>query len=116
MNIGTGYAIIATDTIKDTTERKKIINTLSQNDRQIIEISLEQMQHFAGNMLEVNSLFGNRLLVMSNQAFESLNNNQIKAISQYAEIVHPVLDTIEQIGGGSARCMMAEIHLENISV
>ena len=111
MSIGTGYAIIAADTIQDKAQRTLVLASLKQGGHNIIEISLEQMNNFAGNMLEVRSLLGIIYLVMSKQAFDSLKPLQRKTIRQYAEIINPPLSTIEQIGGGSARCMMAEIFL-----
>ena len=69
------------------------------------------MSHFAGNMLQVESSHGEKLLVMSSQAYQSLSSEQIKQLESFNPIVHAGLDTIEQNGGGSARCMMAEVHL-----
>ncbi len=111
MAIGTGYAVVALYTLRDDAQRKEVKTMLEKTGLQIIDISPEQLEHFAGNMLEVKSLTGQLYLVMSNQAYLSLLPDQIEAINKYAEILHPNLETIEHIGGGSARCMMAEIYL-----
>jgi hypothetical protein len=71
------------------------------------------MNHFAGNMLQVNNYERKKFLVMSSQAYASLNDEQLKKLSGYNEIIHSSLDTIETNGGGSARCMMAEVHLQD---
>jgi hypothetical protein len=94
--------------IQDETEREKIRKATPQT---IIEISLEQLEHFAGNMLEVVNDKGEHILVMSEQAFKSLTATQINQLEQFAKIVSAPLYTIEANGGGSARCMMAEIFL-----
>jgi hypothetical protein len=82
---------------------------LEETNKEIIEISEEQKQHFAGNMLQ---LMGDKpYLVMSDSAYNSLTQEQISQIENHCPIIHSSLDTIEACGGGSARCMMAEIFL-----
>ena len=77
----------------------------------LIPISLKQMNHFAGNMLQVENNKGDKILIMSTQAYESLSKEQVETLESFNRIVHASLNTIETNGGGSARCMMAEIHL-----
>lgn len=85
--------------------------TIQQTGKQIIPISFNQMEHFAGNMLQVKNNKGEKLLIMSTQAFESLSDEQIQMLEQYNRIIHSNITTIEKNGGGSARCMLAEIFL-----
>lgn len=111
MCIGDMFAVICLQAIADLDERIHVRNSLEQSGKQVIEISLDQMKHFAGNMLLVKNQKGTNLLVMSTQAFESLTPRQIDALDDYAILLHADLSMIEGNGGGSARCMMAEIHL-----
>lgn len=108
MSVGDRFMIMCMESVPNQTERDLIRQSTS---KQIIEISLEQMNHFAGNMLEVVNDKNEHLLVMSQQAYESLTAQQVTQIEKYARILHPDLKTIETNGGGSARCMMAEIFL-----
>ena len=109
MCIAKDYAIICLDAIDNNVERSGVIKHLENNNKEIIEISELQANQFAGNMLQV---MGDKLyLVMSKSAFDSLNDNQISRIENYNEILSVNLDIIETCGGGSARCMMAEIFL-----
>jgi hypothetical protein len=87
---------------------------LEETKKFIVEITFDQVRHFAGNMLLVRSTKNDKFLVMSTQAYDSLNQYQRKALSDYARILHTDLDVIERNGGGSARCMMTEIHLPRI--
>ncbi|MBE5319501.1 amidinotransferase [Pedobacter sp. MR2016-19] len=111
MCIGDRFAVICLDSIKDTDERLNVTISLKGTGKEIIEISLEQMNRFAGNMLQVNNTEDESLLVMSEQAYLSLTAEQIAALEQYSRIIYAPLYTIEKNGGGSARCMLAEIHL-----
>ena len=110
MTIGCGFAVICLDAVKDIDERVALIDLLEENDKEIIEISLEQMVNFAGNMLEVRSMKGEPLLVMSERAKQSLESSQISSFEKYCRILSVDLEYIENNGGGSARCMMAEIY------
>lgn len=111
MALAEGFAIICTDTIDDRKERKNVLDHLKKDGRKIIEISEEQMNHFAGNMLQVLGSDGKRFMVMSTAAYESLTTEQIAKIESHCDILHSSLKTIETCGGGSARCMMAEVFL-----
>lgn len=108
MCVGEQFLVVCMECIPDETDREKIRQSVS---KAIITISMDQLNHFAGNMLEVVNEQGEHLLVMSEQAHKSLDKEQIKQLEQYARIVSAPLYTIEANGGGSARCMMAEIFL-----
>jgi hypothetical protein len=111
MCIGDRFAVICLDSIRNAEERMQVSISLKGSGKEIIEISLEQLNKFAGNMLQVSNAAGESLLVMSEQAYLSLNAEQVKALEQYSRIIYAPLYTIEKNGGGSARCMLAEIHL-----
>lgn len=111
MCMGETYAVICSDSIDDKKERKNVLDHLKQDGKEIIDITEEQMHHFAGNMLQVAGTSGERYLIMSSAAYNSLRSDQIRKLEKYNPIVHSTLDTIETCGGGSARCMMAEIFL-----
>lgn len=111
MCIASQYAVICLEAIKDTAERQKVSDALTASKHEIIEISLEQMNSFAGNMLQVHNNAGKPLLVMSQQAYDALNDTQRQTLHQYNDIVSSPIPTIERYGGGSARCMMAEVFL-----
>ncbi|MBT8182839.1 MAG: amidinotransferase [Eudoraea sp.] len=111
MCMGETYAVICLDSIDDKKERKNVVDHLKQDGKEIIDITEEQMHHFAGNMLQVEGPKGERYLIMSTSAYKSLRPDQIRKLEKYNPIVHSSLDTIETCGGGSARCMMAEVFL-----
>ncbi|KUY13887.1 amidinotransferase [Elizabethkingia miricola] len=111
MCVGSDYAVICLDTIDDATEREQVEKALTESHKEVIEITEEQMQNFAGNMLEVRNNEGHKFLVMSECAYKSLTSIQIQTIEAHAEILYSDLHTIEKNGGGSARCMMAEVFL-----
>jgi len=108
MCVGEKFMVICMESIADENERNAIRTSTS---KEIIEISLEQLHHFAGNMLEVKNKSGEHILVMSEQALSSLLPSQVSQLSKYARVLPVPLYTIEANGGGSARCMMAEIFL-----
>ena len=109
MCITTRFAIVCLDSIDCNEERDRVIDILNETKKEIISISEEQTNKFAGNMLEVEG--DKKYLVMSKSAYSCLTKNQIKKINKYCEILYSDLSTIEDYGGGSARCMMAEIFL-----
>ena len=115
MCVADKFVVICLDSIPDAEERKKVIAAIQKTRKEIIVINYDQLNHFAGNMLQVENNKGEKLLVMSTQAFQSLSNEQEKKLSGYNRIIHASLNTIEANGGGSARCMMAEIHLPVLS-
>ncbi|MUU79489.1 citrulline utilization hydrolase CtlX [Winogradskyella endarachnes] len=111
MCIAENFAVICLDTIDDKKERKNVVKHLKQDGKEIIAITEEQMHQFAGNMLQVKGYNNQLYLVMSAAAHNSLTQNQIKTIEKYCPILSSSLETIETCGGGSARCMMAEVFL-----
>jgi len=111
MCIGSGFAVICTESIQNQQEKTVVRESLQSTNKEIIDISFEQMNHFAGNMLEVKNKFGETLVVMSQAAYRALNEVQKAALGKYGKLVYSDLKTIETNGGGSARCMMAEVHL-----
>lgn len=111
MCVGSSYAVICLDSIKDEAEKQNVINALQSTQKQTVAISFEQMNHFAGNMLEVLNKSGESLLVMSKSAWDSLNYEQKAILSSFSKPLYSDISTIENNGGGSARCMMAEVHL-----
>ncbi len=111
MCVADNFAILCSEAIDDEKDRKKVISSLETTRKEVIEISENQKHHFAGNMLQVKSQDGKNYLVMSGAAYQSLKDKQVKAIEKHCEIINSSLDTIEALGGGSARCMMAEVFL-----
>lgn len=111
MCVADRFVVICLDCIDDELEREKVIETIKNSGKEIVEISEEQMQQFAGNMLQVQNKDGEKFLVMSQTAYQSLTHEQVAAIEKYCEIIYSDLNTIEVNGGGSARCMLAEVFL-----
>jgi len=111
MCVADKYVVICLESIQRKKEKEEVMAAIKSSGKEIIEINLDQMNHFAGNMLQLNNSKDEKLLVMSTQAYESLTPKQIKKLSSYNEIVHSSLTAIETNGGGSARCMIAEVHL-----
>lgn len=111
MCIANHFAVICLDCIDDKKERKNVIQHLKEDGKEIIEITEEQVNNFAGNMLEVQDNKGNSITVMSQSAYDSLTSQQRASIEKYSKILSSSLTTIETLGGGSARCMMAEVFL-----
>lgn len=105
------FAVICLDTIDDKKERKNVIKNLKEDGKAIIDITEDQMHQFAGNMLQVRGHLNQRYLVMSKAAHDSLTSSQVSQIEKYCPILSSSLETIETCGGGSARCMMAEVFL-----
>jgi hypothetical protein len=115
MCVGEGFVVIGLNTIKDKDERAAIIKQFEDSNLDIIDLNDEQLNHhFAGNMLQVKNKENIPFLVMSKRAFHSLNASQIAQIEKHTQILPVSIDLIEQIGGGSARCMMAENFLEKL--
>ncbi|MFP4847252.1 citrulline utilization hydrolase CtlX [Winogradskyella sp. PE311] len=111
MCLAENFAVICLDTIDDKKERKNVVKHLKQDGKEIISITEMQMHQFAGNMLQLRGDNNQRYLVMSEAAHSSLTTNQINNIEKYCPIISSSLETIETCGGGSARCMMAEVFL-----
>ena len=108
MALGEDFAIVCLDTITDKSERKNLLHHLKEDKKEIISITPEQMCQYAGNMLQVQGK-DSTYLVMSDAAYNALTTQQIQTIEKYTQILHSNLETIETCGGGSARCMLAEV-------
>ena len=111
MCVADKFVVICLDCIDDEMEREKVQEVIKSTEKELIEITEEQMQQFAGNMLQVHNSEGKTFLVMSETAYNSLTIEQISNIEKYSEIIYSDLNTIETNGGGSARCMLAEVFL-----
>ena len=111
MCLGETYAVICADSIDDKKERKMVLDSLKGDEKEVILITEDQVNNFAGNMLEVKGANDRRYLVMSSSAHKSLTKKQVAQLEEHVTILSSSLDTIEACGGGSARCMMAEIFL-----
>ena len=111
MCIGSSFAVLCADAIDDLKERKMVMQQLRSSGKELILITEDQVNNFAGNMLEIIGTNDKKYVVMSTSAYSSLTENQRKTLEKHTEILHSSLDTIEACGGGSARCMMAEVFL-----
>jgi hypothetical protein len=109
MSVGLDFAMVCLDSVDDINERNILIGSLEKSGKKIIELTEDQIHQFAGNVLELQSVSGNRLLAMSSTAYYALTDSQKEEISSKLTMVHSPLPTIERLGGGSARCMMAEL-------
>jgi hypothetical protein len=112
MCVADRYVVACLDSLPNPNERDHFIRTVQSTGKTLIPITLPQMNNFAGNMLQVHNLTGECLLIMSTRAFHSLTPDQIGQLTAFNRILHSPLHNIETNGGGSARCMMAEIHLD----
>lgn len=111
MTIGENFAVVCLESINNEKEKNLIINSLQNSEKEIIPITIQQMYAFAGNMLELKNNSGENFVVMSQNAYNSLNSFQKEKFKQYAKLLPLNVNTIETIGGGSVRCMIAEIFL-----
>jgi len=103
------YVVICLDAIYDQVEKEKLVEQFNATQKEIITISFDQMNHFCGNMLQIKNKHGLHFLVMSTQAYQHLTPEQVNRLETYQPIIHSDITTIETLGGGSARCMMAEL-------
>ena len=108
MCIANKYSIICLDSVDSKIEKQILLKSLKDDNKEIIEISENQLNSFAGNMIEL-VFENNSFLVMSSQAYKSLTKNQINKIENFSKIIHSNVETIENCGGGSVRCMIAEV-------
>ena len=111
MALAENFAVICLDTIDDKHEKKNVVKHLKETKKEIIEITEAQMHQFAGNMLQVIGANNQKYMVMSEAARTSLRSDQVKAIQKHCKILSSDISTIETCGGGSARCMLAEVFL-----
>lgn len=111
MCIAPNFAVVCLSSIDDKKERKNLIAQLKEDGKEIIDITEKQVNNFAGNMLSVYGTNNKEYIVMSESAYKCLTNSQVATLEKYATILYSNVDTIEACGGGSARCMMAEVFL-----
>jgi hypothetical protein len=111
MCLGSKFAVICTDSIPNPHEKIEVLESIQSSKKEVVTITFEQMNRFAGNMLEVKSKTGETLIVMSKNAYDALLEEQKNTLKKYGKLVYADINTIETNGGGSARCMMAEVHL-----
>ena len=109
MSICNNFSIICLDSIKDENQRRSVKANLKDSNLEIIDITIDQMCSFLGNSIQLIDSNYNPLLVMSSTAYDSISSSQLKIIEKYTDIIHSDIKTIEKNGGGSARCMIAEI-------
>lgn len=111
MNVGEGLAVVCAEAISRDDQREAVIRSLEQTGHEVITLTFDQMHAFAGNMLELRSSSGQRVIAMSEQARDSLTASQLEKIAGYAQIISAPIENIESSAGGSVRCMLAELHL-----
>ena len=111
MNVGEALAVICLQAIPDVDQRSAVLKSLNSTGHEVVDLSFDQLEAFAGNMLELRSDNGDRIIAMSEAALNALSGEQVGAIERHSRIVSAEIDTIEKSAGGSVRCMFAEIHL-----
>ena len=109
MSICNNFSIICLDSIEDEKQKKDIITNLKNSNLEIIDIKIDQMCSFLGNCIQLVDTKSNPILVMSSRAYNAINNSQLKIIEKHTDVIFSDIKTIEDNGGGSARCMIAEI-------
>ena len=109
MAIGEQFAVVCKESIAHE-DRKKVIHRLESTHHKIIDITFDQLENFAGNMIQLANQAGEQFLLMSSAAYHTLDQEQINIFEEYVSIIHVSIPTIEQLGGGSVRCMVAGIH------
>lgn len=114
MALGETFVVICMESVPDPVENERLVQKFRETGKDIIEISYDQMMHFAGNMLQVRGQDDQPLLVMSGQAYRSLTQDQVQHIEKHTRILSADIPTIETYGGGSVRCMMAEVFLPEL--
>lgn len=110
MMIGEGYAVVCKDSIEPS-QQQRVMSSLGQTGLEVVNITIGQMNSFAGNMIQLQNDQGTKFLVMSDSAYNALDDQQKGILLKYNDIIHSDVSMIEQVGGGSARCMIAGIHL-----
>lgn len=120
MSVGEQFAVVCLEAVRDINERKNLLKSLEESRKDLIEISLDQMNAFAGNILQVKSKTGESFIVLSATAFNAFNKNQLNALKKYGVLLPIDISVIEKVGGGSVRCMMAEVfqpkHLPKVEI
>ena len=111
MNVGEQLAVICDASIADDAQRQAVIQRLEETGHKVLKLSFDQLDAFAGNMLELRNSAGERVVAMSKSAYDSLNADQLTALKENGHLVFSAIDDIEASAGGSVRCMLAEVHL-----
>lgn len=111
MCVGESFAVVCADSIDNEIEKKQVIHSFENTNKDIVFITEEQKERFAGNMLQVQNKNGDKFVVMSEAAYTALEEDQRSQLKKHGSLLYSSLDTIEALGGGSARCMMAEVFL-----
>lgn len=111
MHVGDKMAVVCLESILSPYERKAVVQSLEKTGKEIVDITLDQVEHFAGNCIELKGHKDKPVLALSRQAWASLSEGQQQQVLKYVTPVQAPVDTIERLGGGGARCMVAEIHL-----
>jgi hypothetical protein len=109
LNVGETFAVICLESISDADERAMVVNMLESHDKEIIDISFDQVYRFCGNILQIKSEAGEPIITLSATAYEAFHESQIEALERHGKLVIITIPTIETIGGGSARCMLSEV-------
>lgn len=109
LSVGTNFSVICWDSIPNSEHRKLLQKCFEETNKTVIPISIDQLNYFTANILEIRSTDGESIICMSSQAFESYTEEQINLLEQFGKIIHAPIYTIEKYGGGSMRCMMAEV-------
>lgn len=115
MAVGEGFAVICLDSIDDPGQRSTVESSLTATGKEIIPLTEEQIHQFAGNMLQVQNHRNEKFVVMSEVAFQSLDQDQKNRLLAHGQLIHSPIPTIEKLGGGSVRCMMAEVFLPHLA-
>lgn len=113
MCMGNQFVVICLDSIPNEQEKQTLLDSFLQTHKEVIDISQDQLNNFAGNMLQVFDIVEKPHLILSEQAYKSLTTEQVNTLEKYNPLIPIAIPTIEALGGGSTRCMMAEIHLIN---
>lgn len=110
LGIGTGWAVVCDEAIRSPDERDRVLGLLADTEHEVVAITLDQMRAFCGNLLELENAEGEKLVVMSDRAHRSFRTDELETLARHGGLLHIDLTTIETHGGGSARCMLAELH------
>ncbi len=111
MSLGAGFAVVCLDSIDIPEEKEILLMALENTGKDVIDISAEQVNHFAGNIIQLESIQGDKLIVMSDNARNSLRSDQLEDLSSHGKIIGSDIPVIEHLGGGGVRCMIAEVFL-----
>ena len=111
MALGEGFCVLCLDALPDASERAAVVQRIEGTGRDLIPISHAQLRNFAGNLLQVENAAGERFIACSTRALDALEADQITALERHGKLLAARIDTIETVGGGGVRCMLAEVFL-----